>query len=303
MSTGGAAPDRGRGSRPRRSRRGGRDPDGRGPAQERGRDRRASRAASSARCAGSLARPPASSPASPRACPPRATRRFSDPAWTSNPIFRRLGQEYLNLIESIDALLDDLELGRPQLAGGRAGPVRHEHRPSRPSLRRTSCRRTRPRSSAPSTPAARASSAARSTCWATCGTTVACRRRPTAPRSRSAPTSRRRPGWVVQRDDLAELIQYLPTTEKVRQKPILIIPPPIGRYYFLDLRPGRSFVEYAVSRGLQVFMISWRNPSRGHGRLGARRLRRSACCRRSTPSATSRTATRSARSASAPAGS
>ena len=41
---------------------------------------------------------------------------------------------------------------------------------------------------------------------------------------------------------------------------MLIVPPPIGRYYFLDLRPGRSFVEYAVSRGLQIFMMSWRNP-------------------------------------------
>ena len=42
---------------------------------------------------------------------------------------------------------------------------------------------------------------------------------------------------------------------------MLVVPPPIGRYYFLDLRPGRSFVEYAVSRGLQTFLLSWRNPS------------------------------------------
>ena len=43
---------------------------------------------------------------------------------------------------------------------------------------------------------------------------------------------------------------------------VIVVPPPIGRYYFLDLRPGRSFVEYAVSRGLQTFLISWRNPSK-----------------------------------------
>ena len=48
----------------------------------------------------------------------------------------------------------------------------------------------------------------------------------------------------------------------MHERPLLIIPPPIGRFYFLDLRPGRSFVEYAVSRGQQVFMISWRNPTR-----------------------------------------
>jgi len=40
-----------------------------------------------------------------------------------------------------------------------------------------------------------------------------------------------------------------------------IVPPPIGRFSFLDLRPGRSFVEYALSRGLQVFLLSWRNPT------------------------------------------
>ena len=76
------------------------------------------------------------------------------------------------------------------------------------------------------------------------------------------------PGTVVDRDPYAELIQYTPSTERVQARPVLIIPPPIGRYYFLDLRPGRSFVEYAVSRGLQVFMISWRNPDASMGGLG-----------------------------------
>jgi polyhydroxyalkanoate synthase len=50
----------------------------------------------------------------------------------------------------------------------------------------------------------------------------------------------------------------------VRERPLVIVPPPIGRYYFLDLRPGRSFVEHAVGQGLQVFMVSWRNPTRKH---------------------------------------
>jgi polyhydroxyalkanoate synthase len=70
------------------------------------------------------------------------------------------------------------------------------------------------------------------------------------------------PGAVVDRDPYAEVIQYTPSTEQVQARPVLIIPPPIGRYYFLDLRPGRSMVEYAVGRGLQTFMLSWRNPTR-----------------------------------------
>ena len=73
------------------------------------------------------------------------------------------------------------------------------------------------------------------------------------------------PGAVVFRNEICELLQYRPTTPSVRSQPMLVIPPPIGRYYFLDLRPKRSFVEYAVSRGLPVFMISWRN-ARPEGR-------------------------------------
>jgi polyhydroxyalkanoate synthase len=56
------------------------------------------------------------------------------------------------------------------------------------------------------------------------------------------------PGSVIKRDELAELLQYAPSTAKVKLRPILIVPPPIGRYYFLDLQPGRSFVEHAVGR-------------------------------------------------------
>ena len=76
------------------------------------------------------------------------------------------------------------------------------------------------------------------------------------------------PGAVVARDEMAELIQYTPSTPSVRKRPLLVVPPPIGRYYFLDLRPGRSFVEFAVSQGFQVFMISWRNPGPVQGDWG-----------------------------------
>lgn len=68
------------------------------------------------------------------------------------------------------------------------------------------------------------------------------------------------PGAVVYRDDVCELLQYSPTTPEVHSRPVVLIPPQIGRYYFMDLRPKRSFVEHAVSHGLTVFMISWRNP-------------------------------------------
>jgi polyhydroxyalkanoate synthase len=69
---------------------------------------------------------------------------------------------------------------------------------------------------------------------------------------------------VVYRDDRCEVIQYQPTTAEVGVRPVVVVPPQINKYYFLDLGPGRSFVEHAVSRGVQVFMVSWRNPGREH---------------------------------------
>ena len=78
------------------------------------------------------------------------------------------------------------------------------------------------------------------------------------------------PGAVVYRDEMFELLQYTPTTPKVRSIPLLMIPPQINRHYIIDLAPGRSLVEFAVSQGIQVFMVAWRNPSsqRGEGKWG-----------------------------------
>jgi polyhydroxyalkanoate synthase subunit PhaC len=72
------------------------------------------------------------------------------------------------------------------------------------------------------------------------------------------------PGAVVLRTPVYELIQYQPTTETVREVPLLIVPPTINKYYILDLAPGRSMIEYLTSQGQQVFVMSWRNPDERH---------------------------------------
>ncbi|PWW03747.1 polyhydroxyalkanoate synthase [Hoeflea marina] len=74
------------------------------------------------------------------------------------------------------------------------------------------------------------------------------------------------PGKVIAQDDICQIIQYAPATDKVLKRPLMIVPPWINKFYILDLNPQKSFIRWAVEQGHTVFVISWVNPDRRHAK-------------------------------------
>jgi polyhydroxyalkanoate synthase subunit PhaC len=75
-------------------------------------------------------------------------------------------------------------------------------------------------------------------------------------------------GEVVYRNHMMELIQYKPTTDKVRETPVVLFPPWINKYYILDLKPQNSFIRWVVDQGYTLFVVSWINPDESYKDVG-----------------------------------
>ncbi len=75
-------------------------------------------------------------------------------------------------------------------------------------------------------------------------------------------------GAVVFRNDLLELIQYKPITEQVHERPLLVVPPQINKFYVFDLAPEKSISRFLLRNHFQTFVISWRNPTKAQREWG-----------------------------------
>jgi len=217
--------------------------------------------------------------------PPPRDRRFADPAWMTNPALRRLVQAYLAGGDTLLGLVEDAAGGwRADGQAGQAADGRAEAAPLdwRDAERVRFAAANLVEALAPSNNALLSPVA-----WKAAidsggasilrgarnllGDLASAPRVPTMvpPDAYAVGTDlATTPGAVVLRTPMLELIQYQSTTRKVRELPLLIVPPTINKYYILDLAPGRSMIEYLVSQGQQVFVVSWRNPDRRHADWG-----------------------------------
>jgi polyhydroxyalkanoate synthase subunit PhaC len=192
--------------------------------------------------------------------PARGDRRFTDPAWSSNPVYKRLGQGYLAWNRTVEATIDALDLDERSAMRSHfvSDLVTEAVAPTNTLLGNPAAlreaRRTRGRSLVDGARHAAHDLRHNGAMPSMVDT------RPFVVGETIATT----PGAVVFRNDVLELIQYRPSTDQVRSRPVLIVPPQINRHYILDLAPGRSLIEHAVANGQQVFTVVWRNPRPEH---------------------------------------
>ncbi len=196
--------------------------------------------------------------------PPKGDRRFKDPAWQGNPAFRRLAQSYLATTAAADGLVGD------------AGASWRAERRARFTLENV-FGALAPTNFPALNPAVYKATLDTGGANFVKGTRQLVGDMASRPRIPSMVDGRQfevgeniavTPGQVVLKTPVFELIQYKPSSSRVRTRPLLIVPPMINKYYVVDLAPERSMIEYLVAQGQQVFAMSWRNPDERHAEWG-----------------------------------
>jgi polyhydroxyalkanoate synthase len=186
--------------------------------------------------------------------------RFKNPAWTKNPAFRRLGQSYLAWSRASLALVEDtpVDWRTKQRARLAATLVTSALAPTNALLLNPDAIERAFETGGKSVVSGAANIVR---------DVVTHRGMPRTADPDAHVVGRDvgvTPGAVVFRNEVCELLQYSPLVAEVRTTPVVLVPPQINKYYFMDLAPGRSLVEYALNQGLQMFVVSWRNPTIEH---------------------------------------
>ncbi len=187
----------------------------------------------------------------------KGDKRFSDPAWQTNPFYRRLLQGYLAWGQALGGFVDKSSMDDGNKARARFAMAMLTEAMA-------------PTNSLAGNPAAlkkvidRGGTSLLSGLRNMLGDLVENRGMPSQVDKRAFEVGRNiglSRGSVVFRNEVLELIQYAPTTPQVHIRPQLIVPPQINKFYVFDIAPGRSIVEYMLNNGFQTFVASWRNPT------------------------------------------
>ena len=190
-------------------------------------------------------------------------RRFSDPAWTLNPIYRRYQQAYLAWRQEMHAWIEQSNLPEDDIRRGHF-------------IINLFTETLSPTNSL-------ANPAALKRLFETGGKSLLdglTHLSQDLLRNGGLPSQVNReafevgknlattPGTVVFRNELLELIQYNPTTEEVHTRPLLVVPPQINKFYIFDLAADKSLARFSLDSGVQTFIVSWRNPTRQQSHWG-----------------------------------
>ncbi len=198
-------------------------------------------------------------PVEPLMTPPRGDRRFNDEAWSNDPFYQAILQQYLLFSRMVEELIERLE-GLPeqqkrnlsfyarQLVNAMAPTNFISTNPE--VMRRTM--ETRGQNLVDGLTRLREDLSNSAD-----GLNVSMTDRSAFEVGENIAVT---PGHVVYENELIQLIQYTPTTETAFKTPLLVVPPWINKYYILDLRQDNSMVKWLVDQGHTVFLISWRNP-------------------------------------------
>jgi len=184
-------------------------------------------------------------------------RRFADPAWQTNPFYKRLAQTYAQTRSTLDTIIDGSGLDRRTRGRAHffASLVLDAIAPSNTVLGNPAAVRKMV-----DTGGQNLVQGARNMLRDikhNGGLPLQVDVTPFKLGTNLATT----PGQVVHRSELFELIQYTPSTAQVHARPLLMSPPQVNKYYAIDLAPEKSLAKWVVDSGVQFFVMSWRNPT------------------------------------------